>query len=151
MLITQVTLKRKKRGNYQNLLGRLKITTNVGEFHFSTMENYVHRIKQGVYNIKYTYSPRFKRKMLQVMVSNRTGIRIHSANKGSELLGCIAIGSVNTNNDADQIYFSRDNTDIVESMLYDKDVQLEIIDDYENNDYQKTSSSSITEAFRFGA
>ena len=151
MLIKDVTLKRKRVGNYHNLFGRLRITTNQGIFHFSTIESYVHKINAGVYKVKYTYSPRFKKEMLHIFVPNRAGIRIHSANRGIELQGCIAIGVANTDDEATQIYFSKDSTDIVTSLLFDKEVNINIIDDYETKHTKKNRLSSIAEAIRFGA
>ncbi|MBO4307238.1 MAG: hypothetical protein J5848_02865 [Bacteroidales bacterium] len=50
-------------------------------------------IPYGKYKIKMTYSPKYKRMMPQVMdVPHFTGIRIHAANKPTELEGCIALG-----------------------------------------------------------
>ena len=151
MKVLSVTLKRKKLGNYENLIGRLKVETDRGTFFFSTMENYVHKIPQGTYEIKYTYSPKFKREMLLLLVQGRTGIRIHSANRGAQLQGCIAIGAYNTSLDVDQIYYSKDNTDIVESMLHNQPMKIKIINDYEERTNKKSCSQIITEAFRFGA
>lgn len=50
-------------------------------------------IPKGIYKVTMTYSPRFKRQMPQVMnVPGFTGVRIHSANKATQLEGCIALG-----------------------------------------------------------
>lgn len=50
-------------------------------------------IPSGKYIVKMTYSPRFKRKMPQIMdVKGFSGIRIHSANDAKELEGCQAYG-----------------------------------------------------------
>jgi hypothetical protein len=50
-------------------------------------------IPEGIYEVERTYSPSFKRKLWLVKnVPNRSGIRIHSANYVSQLLGCIAPG-----------------------------------------------------------
>lgn len=50
-------------------------------------------IPYGKYKIKMTYSPKYKRMMPQVMdVPHFTSIRIHAANKPTELEGCIALG-----------------------------------------------------------
>lgn len=54
-------------------------------------------IPYGTYEIQMTYSNRFKKVMpLLIDVPGFTGIRIHSANKASELEGCIAPGLVNS-------------------------------------------------------
>lgn len=48
-------------------------------------------IPRGIYKLKLTFSPRFKRQLWEVLnVPNRSGIRIHSANIVDELEGCIA-------------------------------------------------------------
>jgi hypothetical protein len=53
-------------------------------------------IPYGTYEIQMTYSNRFKRIMPQLIdVPGFTGIRIHSANRASQLSGCIAPGLVN--------------------------------------------------------
>lgn len=50
-------------------------------------------IPQGTYRVAWTFSPRFKRYMLELLnVPNFIGIRIHSANYAYELEGCIAPG-----------------------------------------------------------
>lgn len=51
-------------------------------------------IPAGEYSMGWTHSPRFKRKMLEVLrVPGRAGIRIHSADYVGELQGCIAIAT----------------------------------------------------------
>jgi hypothetical protein len=55
-----------------------------------TVENTERKIKKGSYHTYYGYSPKFGRKLYSVNVPERTGIRIHPANKGEELKGCIA-------------------------------------------------------------
>lgn len=48
-------------------------------------------IPTGVYRLKYTHSPSFKKYTYELLsVPKRTGIRIHSANIVSQLSGCIA-------------------------------------------------------------
>lgn len=50
-------------------------------------------IPDGEYEVEKTYSPSFKKQLWLIKnVPNRSGIRIHSANFVSELLGCIAPG-----------------------------------------------------------
>ena len=50
-------------------------------------------IPYGNYNVKLTYSPRFKRILpLIENVFNYTGIRIHPGNDASNTLGCILVG-----------------------------------------------------------
>jgi hypothetical protein len=51
-------------------------------------------ILPGRYELTLTWSPAFKQLMLLVVnVPGRDGIRIHIANKPSELLGCLAPGT----------------------------------------------------------
>lgn len=53
-------------------------------------------IPYGTYEIRMTYSNRFKRIMpILIDVPGFEGIRIHSANRASQLEGCIAPGLVN--------------------------------------------------------
>lgn len=50
-------------------------------------------IPEGEYTVTRTYSKSFKKKTWEVQnVTDRTGIRIHSANYVSQLKGCIALG-----------------------------------------------------------
>jgi len=52
------------------------------------------RIPAGVYDIKYTYSPKYGKLMLEVMnVPNFTGIRIHPGNTEKDTAGCILLGN----------------------------------------------------------
>ena len=49
----------------------------------------------GCYELRWSYSPKYKRKMLEVLenLPNRSGIRIHSLNYAHESLGCIGLGN----------------------------------------------------------
>lgn len=50
-------------------------------------------IPHGLYNVRQTFSPRFKVNLYLVEnVPNRSGIRFHSANFSKQLNGCIALG-----------------------------------------------------------
>jgi hypothetical protein len=66
-------------------------------------------IPEGEYDCALTYSPRFKKLMWEVLdvPGDRTGIRIHSANRPSQLEGCIAPGMV-IDLDANQIKKSQE-------------------------------------------
>ena len=50
-------------------------------------------IPAGEYEVRMTYSPKYKRRMPQVMdVPGWTGVRIHSMNEAKDSLGCIGMG-----------------------------------------------------------
>lgn len=50
-------------------------------------------IPYGKYEVQWTYSPKYKRYMPQLMnVPNFSGIRIHSGNTANDTLGCILVG-----------------------------------------------------------
>jgi len=50
-------------------------------------------IPEGVYEIKYTYSPKFKRRLPELLnVPGFTHIRIHAGNRASDTSGCILVG-----------------------------------------------------------
>lgn len=53
-------------------------------------------IPEGTYEVKLTYSPRFKKILPEILnVPNFTGIRIHCLNKAEESEGCIGVGEWN--------------------------------------------------------
>lgn len=50
-------------------------------------------IPAGEYEVRMTYSPKYKRMMPQVMdVPGWTGVRLHSMNEAKDSLGCIGMG-----------------------------------------------------------
>ena len=72
-----------------------------GELPWMDNQSDISSIPPGRYICRYTYSPRFKRKMYEITeVKGRAGVRIHAANfmgnkaKGykSQLNGCLALG-----------------------------------------------------------
>ena len=49
-------------------------------------------IPYGTYEVKWTYSPRFKKYMPEILnVPSFSGIRIHSGNTAADSLGCIIV------------------------------------------------------------
>ena len=67
---------------------------NLRDDRSTTGVNESEAILPGRYELTLTWSPAFKQLMLLVVnVPGRDGIRIHIANKPSELLGCLAPGT----------------------------------------------------------
>lgn len=87
-------------------------------------------IPKGVYTCKYTLSPHFKKHTYEVLnVTGRAGIRIHSANFASQLLGCIALGSAlkDINNDGHQdVVHSGATMEEFEKLMNYEDFELTI-------------------------
>lgn len=90
-----LTLTRSKKFGY-GILGELTFTlqseNSTRSYKYFTLENDNYKIPEGRFEIKYTYSPRFGRKMPLIDVPGRKGIRIHAANYPWQLRGCVAIG-----------------------------------------------------------
>jgi len=88
-------------------------------------------IGSGVYNIKITYSQRFKKKLpLLLDVPEFTGIRIHSGNTDKDTSGCILVGMTKGN---DIIYKSRMAFDKVYKLIEqaeenNENVKIDILD-----------------------
>lgn len=88
-----------------------------GGYHYFTVEDTVRPLSQctattcigkidgktaippGRYEIRDTYSPKFKRKVLELVgVPGFQGIRIHSGNTAEDTEGCLILGEVQTKN-----------------------------------------------------
>lgn len=132
MLITELKLTRTTIGNTNSVFGKLEVfTQNHGTMLFSTVENYEKRIEEGTYSVVYTLSPKFDRKTLEITgVPNRRGIRIHPANRGCDVEGCIGVGLyTDTDEIPIQIFYSRTSGEILEAMMYKhKSTPITIID-----------------------
>lgn len=99
-------------GTDKQTLGILHTVSNNQLFVAKTMElpdkdnaAKISCIPTGIYKCKYTLSPSFGKHTYEILdVPNRAGIRIHSANYASQLLGCVALGSAlkDINNDGRQ-------------------------------------------------
>ena len=59
-----------------------------------TLENADYIIPVGIYEVKVTYSPRFKRMLPLVLnVPGRSGIRVHQGTKPEHSRGCILVSA----------------------------------------------------------
>ena len=87
-------------------------------------------IPKGTYKVEYTYSPKYKKYMLQVMnVPGFAGIRIHSGNNKDHTEGCILPGK---NTKIGQVTCSRATTmqltEIVKAAIHGgQNIELEIV------------------------
>lgn len=131
MIINDVILQRTVQGPSNSLFGVLTIKTmNHGTLKFSTVENTNKAIQQGTYDMRWSLSPKFKTKTLEIMgVPNRYGIRLHPANRGHDVEGCVGVGIYNENKGIPvQIWNSRQSTEIVESLLWRGENKITIKD-----------------------
>lgn len=98
--VPTVTIVREKSDSKQTL-GKLTVNVNGVSFSCETLElpwlnnaSNISCIPVGTYDVKYTFSPKFLKFTYQIMnVPKRSGIRIHSSNYYTDLLGCIALGT----------------------------------------------------------
>ena len=88
--------------------------SNGNASYFNTIENKDKKIKEGTYDLYNSYSPKFDKYLWSLLVNDRSGIRIHSANAGKELKGCIAVGLYKYGN---YIAQSRDAIKILDKVL----------------------------------
>jgi hypothetical protein len=73
--------------------GHLSIHSDNGNAtYLNTIENRTKKIDKGTYNLYREHSPKFDKWLWSIDVDDRTGIRIHPANHGKELKGCVAVG-----------------------------------------------------------
>ena len=60
-------------------------------------------IPYGVYTVKITYSPKYKKNMPQILdVPYFTGVRIHSGNSAKDSSGCVIVGIKSQNGEVAQ-------------------------------------------------
>jgi hypothetical protein len=150
MIINSVILQRKIIGPSNSLFGELIIkTVNHGTLKFNTVENTNKAVKSGTYDMRWSLSPKFKTKTLEIMgIPNRHGIRIHPGNRGYDFEGCIGIGIYNEYKGIPvQIWNSRQSTEIVESLLWRGEEQITIIDINNERKINTKVSNSSTPAF----
>lgn len=93
-------------------------------------ESNISCIPCGVYPVLWTFSNRLNRfTYLLGNVSNRSGIRIHSANLASQLNGCIALGQkLGTMDNSKCVLLSRPAVFQFELMMGKEPFQLEVLD-----------------------
>jgi hypothetical protein len=83
---------------YGNTVGTLSIIYDCNLIaQYTTLENHLYQIKQGEYNLTYSWSPKFKRHLWSIHVPERKGIRIHVGNTIEDSSGCPLIGSYFSN------------------------------------------------------
>lgn len=93
-------------------------------------------ISEGTYEVKLTYSPRFKKILPEILnVPNFSGIRIHSLNKAEESEGCIGVGEWN-GKDTNWISNSRKTFDELVSLLQKAEDKKESITITINNSWK---------------
>ena len=122
---TKITLHRNGHAE-SNLFGSLSVHTETG-YHavFTSVENPKYKIEEGTHTLFNGYSPKFGTNLWTVSYPGRSGLRIHPANYGHELLGCIAIGLFR---DENQIYQSKKAVSILKTILEPtKDYKITIL------------------------
>lgn len=78
--------------SHDGIFGYATFTDKNYRICLQSLENYGMHIPSGTYQGIKTHSPRFGVNLYLIPVDGRQGIRIHSANWGNELKGCIALG-----------------------------------------------------------
>ncbi len=128
-----VTLTRNNDDGIQTLgtLNTENFTCKTLERPFKNNTPFISSIPKGTYLCKYTWSWKFLKYTYEIQnVPNRTGIRIHSANFYSQLLGCIALGDTYKDINSDgklDILNSRITISNFEQIMNKKDFSLQII------------------------
>lgn len=109
-----------------SVFGMLNIHLDNGiSAHFNTVESKERKLKEGKYQIYMGYSPKFDCNLWSLHTIDRSGIRIHAANSGRELEGCIALGLYRKEG---LILRSREAIEVLNRVLSrDKTYELEII------------------------
>lgn len=133
MDLSKVFIKRDTDGDNQQLFGRLNIEGNT--FVCDTLERpdygnqqMVSCIPKGEYLCKWSHMERVNKDHYELQnVPGRTGIFIHSANKVSEIHGCIALGKRPKDNELNSLDFLEGSgyaVKVFEGILEHKDFLL---------------------------
>lgn len=130
-------------GNEKQTLGTLTVdgfTCKTLELPDKNNASRVSCIPVGKYICKFTKSPLFSKNAGKdvftyavLIVPNRAGIRIHSANYARQLLGCIALGSEHKDLDMDMqldVIHSGKTMKQFEDFMNREDFELEIVKGY---------------------
>ena len=84
-LILQRTIR-----NGKAVIGKMDIPLEQGDFTVRTLENADYLIPAGIYPLRRTWSPKFKKLMPLIdEVPDREGIRIHLGTKPEHSTGCV--------------------------------------------------------------
>lgn len=76
--------------NGKAVVGQMNIPLEQGEYTIRTLENADYLIPAGIYPLKRTWSPKFKKLMPLIdEVPDREGIRIHLGTKPEHSTGCV--------------------------------------------------------------
>lgn len=70
-------------------LGRLYFR---GVFICDTLENPAYLMPVGTYPLEFTFSPKFKVYLPEIIIPNHSGVRLHQANSYKDLKGCFGVG-----------------------------------------------------------
>lgn len=126
-----ITLKRNI-FNDNNTIGELYGINN--EFLCYTLEDKIREVKipkitaipYGIYKLDFTYSNRFKKKMIQILdVPNFEGVRIHTGNTEKDTEGCILVGQ--------KVLNKQNNYSIYESKLALEKIEKYVKDLFSKN------------------
>lgn len=87
--MVKIILQRTTR-NGKAVIGQMNIPLEQGEFTVRTLENADYIIPAGIYPLRRTWSPKFKKLMPIIEeVPEREGIRIHLGTKPEHSTGCV--------------------------------------------------------------
>lgn len=96
-------------------------STGTDIFRCKAIQNKDHEIPKGNYNLVYSWSNKFKCNLYLIEgVEGRSGIRIHSANFGDELRGCIGVG-MSIEEESNAIRWSKAALKVFTQVLKNKD------------------------------
>lgn len=63
-----------------------------GVFLCDTLENPAYLMPFGIYQMRITYSPKFKSELPEIYVPKHSGVRIHAGNYVKDSKGCVLVG-----------------------------------------------------------